>query len=324
MASHAQNPVALPSYVPTNGLAGWWALDSNANDASVNANHGLASNVSYVPNRFNQSAKAGGFNGINSLIEIAEKPSLKVRRITMSAWVYTNVSRYSQIAYKGQLSDASNESYSFSNVALVHKTNSSCNAGQGWNGAYYPSVLPSYSWIHVCATSEGSTGKNYINGVLVSQGAVSGLIDTCSSNLRFGYAHNNGSTTSGVPGDAWDGKIDDIGLWNRALTEEEIYQLYTQSLVVPPPPAGIATESVQSAIRIWPNPAGEQINIEGAGLAGNTVQVANVMGQLVYSNKSTASLLKISTGQLGSTGLYFVKIISSKGEVLKTEKLLIR
>ena len=56
-----------------------------------------------------------------------------------------------------------------------------------------------------------------------------GLIDSCSGGgLRFGYNHNLYSTSSG---DSFDGLIDDIGVWNRALDQNEINQLYSCSAV---------------------------------------------------------------------------------------------
>ena len=241
----------------------------------------------------------------------------------MSAWVYSKVSRYSQIIYKAQLSNAQGENYSFNNESVSLKMNSNCLPGQGWQINAFPTVLPSYIWLHVCATHDGTKIKNYINGQLVSSKTVTGLVDTCNSNLRFGYTHNNGGTVSGVAGDPWDGKLDDIGLWNRALSEDEVFQLYQKS-VVAPPPAGLAPIEKQSAILIWPNPASELFHLEGASLAGSTVYITNTMGQLVWRAEATASFLKVDKTDLGAPGLYFVKISNSKGDLLQTEKLILQ
>lgn len=47
--THAQ----IPSYVPTNGLVGWWPLDGNANDYSGNGNNGNVNGAVLSPDRFN-------------------------------------------------------------------------------------------------------------------------------------------------------------------------------------------------------------------------------------------------------------------------------
>ncbi len=314
LVTKAQN--VLPSYVPPNGLVGWWPLDSNANDMSVNHNDGIAANVIYTTDRMGRQAKAAGFNGLNSVIDIVEKPSQRVRKITMSAWVYTTETRYSQIMYKAQY-NAANENYSLSNVALFLKNN------RAWYWAYSTTPIPTGTWVHLCSTSDGTYIRNYRNGSFINQEPFGGLIDTFASNLRIGYSHNNGGYNSGIAGDSWDGALDDIGLWNRALNEEEIFRLYQESIVVPPPPppAGIAASAPQSNILIWPNPTDENIKIEGTMLAGSTVCITNAMGQLVWNTKATSSFLKIDKTQLGTSGLYFIRITNPKGELIQTEKL---
>jgi hypothetical protein len=54
-------------------LIGWWPLDGNTEDYTVNQNHGVNSNVTWVNGKIGQ---AGNFNGNNSYIDIINKPEL--------------------------------------------------------------------------------------------------------------------------------------------------------------------------------------------------------------------------------------------------------
>ena len=53
----------IPSYVPTNGLVGWWPFNGNANDESGNGNHGTVNGATLAADRFGNSGKAYSFDG---------------------------------------------------------------------------------------------------------------------------------------------------------------------------------------------------------------------------------------------------------------------
>ncbi|MCE2847262.1 MAG: hypothetical protein LW707_09600, partial [Sphingobacteriales bacterium] len=67
---HAAKAQSVPSYVPTNGLVGWWPFNGNANDESGNGNHGVVNGAVLTPDRFGFSAKAYSFNGTSNFISI--------------------------------------------------------------------------------------------------------------------------------------------------------------------------------------------------------------------------------------------------------------
>ena len=64
----AQN---LPSYVPANGLVGWWPFNGNANDESGNGRNGIINGgVITSIDRFGQNNSSYEFNGNDGFIEI--------------------------------------------------------------------------------------------------------------------------------------------------------------------------------------------------------------------------------------------------------------
>ena len=60
----AQN---VPSYVPTNGLVGWWPFNGNANDESGNNNNGTVNGATLTADRFGNVNKAYSFVGGNNI-----------------------------------------------------------------------------------------------------------------------------------------------------------------------------------------------------------------------------------------------------------------
>jgi hypothetical protein len=79
---HAQ----VPSYVPSNGLVGYWPFNGNADDASGNGNNGTLGNVMSVPDRFGNSNGAYYLN--DSKITLASNFNVASNQsYTFSAWV---------------------------------------------------------------------------------------------------------------------------------------------------------------------------------------------------------------------------------------------
>ena len=81
----------VPSYVPANGLVGYWPFSGNANDISGNGNNGTNNGATLIADRFGNANSAYNFDGINDLISIPDSNTLSItNNITMSAWVYVN------------------------------------------------------------------------------------------------------------------------------------------------------------------------------------------------------------------------------------------
>jgi len=76
---------SVPSYVPTNGLVGWWGFNGNAQDASGNGNHGTLSQTSFTTNRFGVSGNSIELLTKNSYIDI---PDLRSFDISYSMYCY--------------------------------------------------------------------------------------------------------------------------------------------------------------------------------------------------------------------------------------------
>lgn len=201
-------------------LIGLWRFEGNNTDSKG----GLACtdyNISYGAAKFGQGAV---FNGSSSRIDVANSTAYDVTRLTMSAWVYsTNYAHNGFIFEKGSV----NTQYSmfFHTGGFVFRTMPSA------GGAYVDINVTSASlgitnsnWHHVVCTYDGSIKKVYVNGQLrVSAVYTAGLM-TGQSGERIGAY--GGAT----PAYWFNGSIDDVSVFNRALSPKEIEELYDGTL----------------------------------------------------------------------------------------------
>ena len=169
-------------------------------------------------------SKAYLYNGSDSYIEVDNSTSLNLGgdKLTLSAWVKLNtVSGYRMIASKPYAS-TSHASPWFSytlhangnKLRMVISTNVSSN--QSINSV---NTLTTGMWYHVVGVYDGSEMKLYINGIKDSATkSITGNLNQYNTPLRIG--------TNGGFSEDFDGLIDQIGIWNRALTDQEITELY--------------------------------------------------------------------------------------------------
>lgn len=164
--------------------------------------------------------------------------------MSFSFWAYCNPNPTTELAFIGKRIGApgyNNFEYYFTKYASNHPTASNMVAHYLWNlggtfdayGAPISGTAPvsqSNVWEHYVLTADGTNKKTYKNGVLVSTWT---NISSCS------MSNGTGSLTigsgGGWGGTSWmNGKIDDIGIWNRALTACEITQLYNAAVYTTP------------------------------------------------------------------------------------------
>ncbi len=217
----------VPSYVPTNGLVGWWPFNGNANDESGNGNNGVVNGAALVTDRFGSANSSYSFNG-NNWIEIPSSQVLNIQEGTINAWFKTVSTSEMQLIKMVNFSTWQNEKFGLKiNMEMPFfslKYNSNCQAGIGWNTITSNNSIADGTWHMYTGTVNGSEFKVFIDGIELSSSATANqTIDNCLNNIQIG--RNISSDT-----DFFFGEVDDIGIWNRALTECEILDLYNTQL----------------------------------------------------------------------------------------------
>ena len=207
----------VPSYVPTNGLIGWWPFNGNANDESGNGNHGTVNGASLGIDRFSNSNAAYDFDGVNDYIDLFNTGSQG--NFSISFWFLVDTVTNQKIISKFT------NSQSFPNGWEIEVgNNGSLNYGNGTQQQYGQNLYNTSTWSFgtLVFISSNSQITFYENGTQSSVYNNFSLINN-SINIRLGARAN------ATPSIWYNGKIDDIGLWNRPLTNAEIQNLYNQS-----------------------------------------------------------------------------------------------
>ena len=218
------------------GLVGYWPFCGNANDASGNGNHGTVNGATLTTDRFGNANSAYSFDGVNDWIEVANNPSITLTGdMTMSAWVKTNGSNgqnYQSIISKREtywtweymMSLSYHSGIVHENKLLTARALGAGNQEQAWTEVNYSTSTWEY-W--TVAYSQGQVSL-YKNGVLDHIEPFSMVPVSQNCPLLFGR-----NTLVDIS-EQFFGSIDDISIYNRALTPAEISQLYTNPSTTPP------------------------------------------------------------------------------------------
>lgn len=215
----------------TSGLVANWRFDdgagTNAADSTANNNIGTLVNgpVWITPGRIGNSALA--FTATNlQAVTVSNASSLDMTAgITITAWINaTDWGGNRRILQKGN----SDNQYRFLAENGVFKFH--------LNGVNtLTAALPATNvWVHVAATWNGSTMTIYTNGQLQASMAAAGAITTTADPLAIGEKY--GSTTAG---DFFNGEIDEVRVYNRALSMAEINTVMHSGDGVPATPVGL-------------------------------------------------------------------------------------
>lgn len=295
----------VPSYVPTTGLVGWWGFNGNANDQSVNSLNGTVNGATLSNDRFGNTNSSYSFNGTSNFISIPDNNALDLSsQYSISVWFkipdYSNgpslpdgsgsTDNERTIIGKPRTSGWAtgyNIKSPMNGVITKVKTdaaNMSCCPNTGVLSLSTPSLN---AWVNVIVTYNGSVLKLYFNGILENSITAVISLNNSTESLYIGKEFNNVTLN-------WyrwfKGNIDDIGIWNRALTPCEVTQLYNASVIATPTitvigstalcsgkTATLTTSTVGSYT--WSNGANTQsITVNNAGSYSVSVTTSSCIG----------------------------------------------
>lgn len=226
----------IPSYIPTNGLVGYWPFNGNANDLSGNNNNGtISGTTALTSNRFNEVNNAFVWDGTNSPITIQNASNQNFQTgVTFSVWIYQTNMYCNSCSETNYVTKGRNIDQGGISLGLDHQTQkfvfrvtgNPVSTSPPYSYFYSSSNIIYSTWTHLAGTYDGSTLKIFINGNLdISYNYISSL-QINQDNILFGRQKG-----TNVYADNFNmvGKLDDIGIWNRALTQQEISTLYASS-----------------------------------------------------------------------------------------------
>ncbi len=216
--------------IPTDGLVAWYPFNGNTNDESGTGNNGVNYGATLTTDRKGNSNNAYNFNGIDAYIK-ASSNNLPTGARTISLWFYANAINTPvpvPLAYGG---GAWEESWLQSINPYDWATYCMATHGSYYPFCYYTLNLPVNQWYQWVITNDITGRKMYVNGVLVSTDPTFvPTTNVTNKDLAIGVCVSPSGYAPYTDGSVgwFDGKIDDIRIYNRALTEQEIQQLYNE------------------------------------------------------------------------------------------------
>jgi len=210
-------------------------------DVSGHGHTGTLSGATWTPQgRF---GAALSFDGANDWVTIADAAALDLTTgMTLSAWVYpTATTGWRTVLLKEQVGGLI--------YALYASTDSTQPSGHVFvNGQEEllrgPVPLPPDTWTYLATTYDGTTLRLYVNGTEVASRAVAGPILSSTGVLRIGG--NN------VWSEWFQGRIDEVRLYNRALTASELQADMLTPVAAPPAGAPVAAFSATPTAGLAP------------------------------------------------------------------------
>ncbi|MGW0482558.1 LamG-like jellyroll fold domain-containing protein [Nonomuraea sp. NPDC003214] len=210
------------------GLVAAYAMNEGSGtavgDASPAGNPGTAANTTWAAT--GKFGKALAFDGSSSWVTVADSASLRLTTgMTLEAWIRPEtVTSWRTVIMKQYGTDLaytlSAGSYTDRPHAVIHTT--------GEVGAGGTASLPLNTWSHLAATYDGATLRLYVNGTQVAERAAGGPIRTDGGVLRIGG--------NSLWGEFFDGLIDEVRIYDRALTPAQIQLDMTTPIGAAPEP----------------------------------------------------------------------------------------
>ena len=220
---------------PPAGLIGWWPGDDDADDVTANNNHGtITGDGTFVPGMVGQ---AFSFSGAG-YVEIPHDPVLDLSDFTIEVWVNltTEGAGYQPLISKG-VDPRPASLWLYGDLIEI------------WFDPIFLEVVRSVTsltpgnWYHIAATYNRSEAKIYIDGTLDATTVLSDVPSTDTGPLFLGWI---GQGNTGF----YNGLLDEVSIYDRALTAEEVSAIYeagSAGKIKPappepvPPPAGMVS-----------------------------------------------------------------------------------
>ena len=211
----------IAAQIVSDGLVSYWSFDKASIDKDtvkdlVGTNNGkIFNNVEVTKGKVNEAFLfAGGY------VEVPDDPSLRPEQFTIQFWVNSNkefgaTSRFELVDNTGQVVIRNDERGEFGSNLALHWSD-----GGAWYAINPAKVLSAKEWYNVAATHDGSEAKIYLNGNL-------------EDSLKAGCAWSGGEVGISVGAHKWasanffDGMIDELLFYKKALTEAEVKRNYT-------------------------------------------------------------------------------------------------
>jgi hypothetical protein len=303
---------SLIAQIPTNGLISSYTFNlGNAND-ETGSNNGTVFGATLTEDRFGNENKAYVLDGVNDYIDFGDVPGFQMGKndFSISFWMNYDTDQLSQVIGKRGGSSNNYEQYNIligSNLSVVPTTSSSVNyflRSNGLNATESAGDLKG-SWRHIVLVFDYDGVKSlYVDNVLNSSSSTTftGDFNAVGSSLIVGFFDQSS-------GYYYDGKIDDIYIYNRVLSEADITALYEAE-----DPTLSVKEFEKGPLSVYPNPTNNVLKINSNKVLGAII--TNAQGAFIRSIEiKEETTIDVSNY---AQGVYFIR--TEEGQTVKFVK----
>lgn len=304
----------------TDSLLLHYFLDANAVDASGNAYHGTYA-ASGTTDRFGNANGASVFNGSTEYADLPNVAALKPQLpVTISMWAKVTdptdgtkcvvfMTDFMQNDYHGVYVTLGGNGGTGDRVAVGVGDGSGGTGSANRRSKVSSSSLTPNTWTHVTVVVRGLTDMDIYIDCVDDGGTYTG------SGGAIAYSSTPGTLGRGDahvfnPAYYYDGSLDDLMYWNRALSSTEVSNLCNMAFVT-----DVSETDLAAGINIFPNPGSSELNIEI--LESAKYSIYNAEGKLIETDQMFEGLNTLDINDL-PVGVYTIQFISD--EKLATKK----
>jgi len=310
-ASDEVTVVVSPDAAFAPGLQAHWKFDeasgSMANDSSGNSRHAtLANGAIFAPGRFGNGLELDGVN------DTASFSSMALNQLTVTAWIRADTQGDSTtprvLAMPGYNIRVRRDTSSTTNC-IAMESQRSTTSGE-WRSP--GDVVADGAWFHISVAYDSASTANapvfYVNGVLQGTTSRTTPVGTQASNAGTGYIGNAAALDR-----SWDGRIDDVRIYNRLLSASEVQQISAG------PPANLAPRV--NAGQAQTVPVNGLAVLEGAvlddgqpatpGMVSTLWSQASGPGSVEFDDPTALN----AAATFSAGGVYVLRLLADDGEV---------
>ncbi len=312
--------------IPTTGLVGHFPFSGNVNDASINANNGTVYGATLTIDRFDNANSAYSFNGTNNYIEVPSSSTLQFTSNlqTISFWmkvpqipnpvdeqaIFEKMDQHLGTDLTGNSAQGFKVNFAPNgNIYYSIKSGSSSN----WGSVTIPNnIFSTNQYYNIVFTNDNDSLRSYLNGVKINSTKIptGTTIGTNSSPFLIGKEL---WTSNGANMDYFNGILDDIAIYDRALTDCDIDSIYN---LPNPLTTGINETENVSATFIYPNPTTGKIILNST--TADNVVILNYSGQIVKSIQNNGGQIDVSDL---NNGIYLLQVKNQNSAIISIYKL---
>ncbi len=324
----------VTAQIPTKGLVAYYPFNGNANDQSGNNVNGTVNGATLTADRFGNPNSAYQFNGTTNYIDCGTASSTInfSGGISFCAWI--NVAKDTNSSVVDEMTSSGN-GFRTSVRAKGNGQDFWATSGSYLSGvaSQSTSTFSTGNWYSIVGTwGLDDSVRIYFNGALQQQS-----FSTYNFSNTQDIFIGRGRLSSIY--EFFNGVIDDIRIYNRAITSGEVNAIYneaicsqnitvTDTLVINTTMTGFNPVTFANSIKIYPNPANSQITIDNgnnfSGLTGYTIKITNTLGQTEFSSLITQKQFVISLSTWTGKGVYFVNLIDGSGNTIDIRKIVLQ